>query len=347
MSAGRTLRWISSMMVVLGVMLVSSCKDDEKPKSKISFAQEGMEITESDGTMASFHPLLVTGGKGRDIDVKVLLDRPLDETAVIAYSVSGSAKKNTASDIGNYEIKGSSDYITIGPGATEAAITITVFENFGFDAESETNPFVTVVLTLDSVVSGPAELDQGAQNIFTLTIYEDDTIVFLTWDNGTEGQVGDVDMDMWLWLDDPDTPEEDFGNLGGSASEDSDFEGLLIPAGFPNGTYGLSYTYYGGTSDDVNFYVSLTNLGGNLNGGTTPLEFQSSYTQANINVYDDDSSPNHKGPPQIVQTMVKDGFHYQDISDIVTVDGTSRQNTSVIKSFNGKRGENKLTFKGR
>src|SRR5690606_18368447 len=115
--------------------------------------------------------------------------------------------KNTASDIGNFEIKGNNEYLTIGPGATEATITITVFENFDFDAENETNPFVTVILTLESVVSGPAELSPGTQNIFTLTIYEDDTFVLLTWDNGTQDQVGDVDMDLWLWLDNPDTPE--------------------------------------------------------------------------------------------------------------------------------------------
>ncbi|MDV3310113.1 MAG: hypothetical protein LOY03_14990 [Cyclobacteriaceae bacterium] len=346
MSPRPTLSWIPSMMIVSGVMIVTSCKDDEKPNSKISFAQEGMEITESDGTPTSFHPLLLNGGTGRDIEVKLLLDRPLDETAVIAYTIGGSAKKNTASDIGNFEIKGNNEYLTIGPGATEATITITVFENFDFDAENETNPFVTVILTLESVVSGPAELSPGTQNIFPLTIYEDDTFVLLTWDNGTQDQVGDVDMDLWLWLDNPDTPEEDFVNLGGSAAAESDFEGILIPGGFPNGTYGLSYTYWGGTADNVNFYVQLTNFGGNLNGGNTALDFQGAYTLANLNVYDDDQDPNHKGPPAIIQTMVKEGLHYSNISDIVPEDGTSRMNTKVIKSFDGKRGETRLSFKG-
>lgn len=347
MNVGRTIGWIPAIMVVLGMGVFSSCKDDEKPRAKISFAQESMDITESDGTPASFHPLYFNGATGRDIEVKLLLDRPLDETAVIAYTIGGTAIKNTPSDIGNFEIKGNSEYLTIGPGATEAVITITVFENFDFDAENETNPFVTVILTLESVVSGPAELVQGSQNIFTLRIFEDDTFVILTWDNGTEGQTGDVDMDLWLWLDDPETPAEDFTNLGGSAAEDSDFEALLIPGGFPDGTYGLSYTYWGGTADDVNFYVSFANFGGNLNGATAPLEFTGAYTLANINVYDNASDPNHKGPPEIIQTMVKNGLHYTDISNIVTVDGTSRMDTRVIKAFNGKRGEKKVSPEGR
>jgi hypothetical protein len=96
----------------------------------------------------------------------------------------------------------------------------------------------------------------------------------------------------------------------------------------------------------VNFYVQLTNFGGNLNGGNTALDFQGAYTLANLNVYDDDQDPNHKGPPAIIQTMVKEGLHYSNISDIVPEDGTSRMNTKVIKSFDGKRGETRLSFKG-
>lgn len=344
MSRSLKLSWIPSMIVVVGLMVVSSCKDDEKPRSQISFAQEGLEITESDGTTASFHPLLFNGATGRDIEIKLLLDRPLDETAVVSYSVGGTAIKNTSSNIGNFEIKGNSEFITIGPGATEAAITVTVFENYGFD--SETEDFVTVVLTLKSVVSGPVELTPGTQNIFTLTIYEDDTLVALTWDNGTENETGDVDMDFWLWLDNPNTPGEDFQELGGSTQEDSDFEVLQIPGGFPNGTYGMSYTYYSGTSNTVNFYVTIVNLGGTLNGGTVPLPFEGAYTLENINVYDPTTDPNHKGPPEIIQTMVKNGLNYSDISEITTVDGTSRVNTNVIKSFDGKKGENRITFRG-
>jgi len=330
------------MIVVVGLMVVSSCKDDEKPKSTISFAQEGQEITESDGTTTSFHPLLLSGGKGRDIEVKLLLDRPLDETAVISYTVGGTAIKNTSADIGNFEIKGNSEFITIGPGATEAAITITVFENFGFDAESEQNPFVTVILTLESVVSGPVELTPGSQNIYTLTIYEDDVILYLEWDNGTAGTVGDVDMDLWLWLDNPETPAEDFETLGGSAEPDAEVEALLIPGGFPSGKYGMSYTYYGGTSNTVNFTASITNLGGTLNGGTSALEFPGTYTLANQNVYDLDQDPNHKGPPEIIQTMVKEGLNYSSISNVTTVDGSSRVNTNIIKAFDGKKGKAQL-----
>lgn len=338
MSLRAKLSLIPSVMVVLGLMVMTSCKDGAKPKSKISFAVEGEEITESDGTTASFHPLLWNGSTGRDIEITLLLDRPLDETAVISYTVGGTATKNSSSQIGNFEIKGNSDFITIGPGATEATITITVFENFAFDVDAQQNPYKTVVLTLESVVSGPIELTPGTQNIYTLTIYEDDTIIFLDWDDGT-GSPGDVDMDLWLWLDDPDTPEEDFTTVASSSAPGNESEAISIPAGFLNGTFGMSYTYYSGSSDNVSFSVDIVNFGGTLNGGAPDMNFTGSLTQANINIYDDDTDPGYKGDPAIVQTMVKGGLNYTNLTPITTVSGTSRLNTHAIKSFDGHKGD--------
>jgi hypothetical protein len=329
---------IPSIVVVLGLMVVVSCKDSVKPNSKISFAVESEDVTESDGTTSSFHPLLFTGGTGRDIEVKLLLDRPLDQTAVISYTIGGTATKNTSSTIGNFEIKGNSDFITIGPGATEATITITVFENFAFDLDADNNPFKTVILTLESVVSGPVELTPGTQNIYTLTIHEDDTVIYLDWDDGT-GSAGDVDMDIVLWQDDPGTPAEDFQALASSSQTGNAFEGISIPAGFTDGKYGMSYTYYSGSSDNVAFSVDVVNFGGTLNGGAPEMNFTGNYTLANLNVYDMDTDANYKGDPAIIQTMVKSGFNYTNLTAITPASGTSRVNTHNIKSFDGKKGD--------
>ena len=108
-------------------------------------------------------------------------------------------------------------------------------------------------------------------------------------------------------------------------------EAMNIPAGFPDGTYGLSYTYYSGTSDAVEFTVDMFNVGGMLNGvnrGDTPLTFVGNYGLANINAWDD---PLTGSDPLIVQTMIKGGFNYASISDITEPPSSSRIKSGTIK----------------
>ena len=61
MSARLQLSWLPSLMIVVGMMVVSSCKDDEKPKSKFSFAESEIEALEDDGTVEYYDPPLKPG----------------------------------------------------------------------------------------------------------------------------------------------------------------------------------------------------------------------------------------------------------------------------------------------
>lgn len=313
------LKLILGCLVVVGLAVVSSCSDDPPPKAGISFEIAENSITESNGTVESFHPLLFTGATGVEIQIKVKSDKPLNDNAVIGFTVSGTATKNSSSNpIGDYEFISSAENITIEKGATEVFIKLKLFEDREFEIDDDDNLFETIVITLTSVISGPALIDED-NNIHTITVNEDDVVVILDWvalDSENEDR-GDVDMDLLLQLDNQ--------LVWGSASEGNDFEAMNIPAGFPPGTYGLSYTYYSGSSDDLEFYSLMFSTAGKLNGSSyvypidDPLIYEGHYTLVNINEWSQVS------PPKAVQTMVKNGINYTNISQIVNPpDGGSR-----------------------
>lgn len=311
------------MRIILGLLVVgglsiylSSCKDDEVPKSGVSFELAEEFVNESNGAIDSFHPLLFDGATGRTIVVKIILDRPLQQTAVIAYSIGGTATKNSTTEpVGDFEIVGNNENITIQKGETEASITIKLYEDYDFEVEDEDEDgfFETIELTLESVVSGTAVISE--ENKYVLTVYEDDTVIFLDWDAGA-GTTGDVDMDLIVWLDSE--------LLGASDRPGNDPEGIALPAGFPNGTYGFGYTYYSGTSDNLKFTVDIINLGGTLNNANLPLSYTGNYKLVNINKYDDDTDPNYKGEPLQIQTMVKNGFNYANVTGLTIPSSGSR-----------------------
>lgn len=331
---------IVGFLIVGGSLWLSSCKDDEPAKSGISFEISEESLKESDGTLESFHPLLVDNATGREVEIKIAFDKPLAQTAVIKYSVGGTATQSSTSEpIGDFEIVGNGDNITVEKGATEAVITIIVYEDYEFEVEDEDGEgyLETIEITLESVTSGPVKIDEE-NSTYVLTIYEDDTVIFLDWDAGS-GTRGDVDMDLLLWFD---------GEIQGASDQaGTEPEGIAIPAGFPNETYGISYTYYSGTSDDLQFTAEISNLGGTLNVNDQELSFTGNYGLANINTYGDDMDPNYKGDPLIVQTMVKSGFNYASITDITEPLEGSRIGRSALSLKERLNGATISTLKDR
>ena len=294
------------LMVIAGFPFLSSCNKEEPKPAGVTFEVEGEEVTESDGTIKSFHPLLwqsfsgSSGATGREIKIKLVLSKPAAATSVLAYSVGGTAKKNSASATGDFELTGNN--VTIEKGATEAFITLTLFEDFSFEVDNSNNTFETIILTLESVISGPVTI--GEQKVYTLTVNEDDTLIVLDW------TAAGVDMDLFLWYANDSNP------LTYSASGGSDPEAVFIPGGFPNGKYKMSYTYYSGNSDNLSFTSSILNLGGTINSSTAEFLSTGNYKLVNINRYDSAQHPNYKGNPAIVQTMDKSGLNYINATGI-------------------------------
>jgi hypothetical protein len=285
-------------------MFVASCKDDDPPPNAIvAFETTESELFENDGI----------------IDLTIKLDKPASETIVLSFSLGGTATKLGSSG-GDYDVSPDGT-VTILKGESEADIEIEVFEDDDFEVDFSGDDVVsseTVIITITGVVSGPGQL--GEENrVHTVSIFEDDMLVVLSWD-GADSDDTDVDMDLFLWLDDPGDATDDFVLLGGSTTEGTASEGIIMPGDFPDTDFGFSYVYYAGMEDDLDFAVTFINFGGTIN-GDPQITSIGNYSLANINKYDEPDAP----APQIVQTTVKTGYDYIDLSSIDEPVSGSRQ----------------------
>nr|PZN54099.1 MAG: hypothetical protein DIU61_08230 [Bacteroidota bacterium] len=316
-------RLIPCLLMLVGLIVVSSCNDDdEKPGSNISFALAEQTVNESAGT----------------VDVTVVLDRPLDEPIDLFYKLSGTADVYDPFEGGDYFIP-TGNYISIGPGTTQAKITIKLVEDYDFEVSDDfdfENPveedmIETIVITLVSVIEGTSKVT--GQTEFTLKIKEDDTVIFLLWDPGT-GKT--ANMDMFLWIDDDNDEIFDLydGSIGNNAQE-----AVLIPGGLNIPKFGLSAVYKTGDSDNLQFQTLFFNFGGTVNGTSGPVAFDGTYTLANLNDWESETGQ----LPKIIQTFDKNNLNYTNVSQIHIPDAGSRMKTylrnfdrSAIKGL-GKR----------
>jgi hypothetical protein len=351
--------YILGIVALAGLVLISSCsKDDPPPNAGINFEVAEIDVNESDGTVQSFpsiwKPVFPSAGNGTDVAVKLVLDRPLTEFATISYTLGGTANLPGQSTDSDFEIRSGlntivsslDNRIVIEKGAKEATIIFRVYDNYDLNIDDDDNLFTTGVITLNSVVSGPAVL--GEQKTFTLKIHENSALVLLFWDGGTgEGSVPakDIDMDMFFWR-----------NNNGSwsiwdasiirpnqyppAFQNDPYEILLIPASLPSDDeYALSYTYYNGEANEVNLDVLIW---GNVNNQFYPYFFFNSgqfayftaqYTLDNLNHYT--ISNNTINPePLRVQPITKNNLNF-NVSAITRPEAGSRValGSELPKSF--------------
>jgi hypothetical protein len=322
---------ISWSVLGLCLLFLNGCGEDELPKSTLEFDQDqhdegALSVYESNGGVTSFHPLLYDGASGVQYEIEVNLNRPVAETTVIRFSTTGTATRSTATEIGDYDILSDGNLLVIEKGESSASIIVEVYEDYGFEIDSETELYEVFTIELEEVLSGTGKL--GEFTTFDIFIYEDDPVIFLSWDPQDDPgeDAGDVDMDLIVWMDGE--------QLTASDASGTSFEAISLPAGFPNAEYGFSYTYYDGSSNDLDFYVDILNLGGNLNGSPDQKSYTKTYTLNNINEYTTSGID-----PLIVQTMNKSGFNYVSLTDI-TVNATgSRIATGQVSLPKGTIGK--------
>lgn len=329
---------ILGLLIVAGFPFLNSCKDDEVPVAGIQFELEEQEVTESDGTIESFHPDEIDDGVGRIIEVKMLFDIALAGDVVLEFDIDGTARENASqSEVNDFEIVEESDGVTVSgdqitilKGVSEASFSVRIFEDYLFelDEDSPVNdddiPYETIELTLESVVSGPGKL--GTQLEHVVKILEDDAYVYLEWNPGDQaGTIGDVNMDLFIHID------GDLRAVSRLPNDQVPYEIMLIPGGFEPGTYGMSYVYKSGTSNDVDFFSEIVNYGGTISttGGQSGvvLTSQATYTLENINAYDDENPV----ADAIEQSFVKDGLEFVDATDITVPSSGSRQDAKLSK----------------
>jgi len=248
----RALFMVCIAALAAAVLLVSGCNDDETPA--IGFKAESSAVTEGNTVKVQFSSTLPSG-----------------VTAVI--ELSGTATEGT-------------DY-TFTMDTKE--ITFTVPDDFIYD------PSETIIVEITDF-DGNANV--GSKKVHTITITDKDQTappglrVELRWDVDpvTSGnQSGDVDMDLFLWIEDP-PGSDDYFIIDGSAQIGNGFEAVFLPSNnptnYPNRSYGLGYNYYSGTSNNLKVNVSFKVFKGAIDGGGNKLESTATYTLANINAWD-------------------------------------------------------------
>lgn len=163
-----------------------------------------------------------------------------------------------------------------------------------------------------------------------------DLFVALTWNAGN-GTPGDVDMDLILWRFNSGTSEYEQVDISNSGS--SPRETVALPADAANGTYAVTYLYYSGTSNNLNFTGSFSSPGGNFSGNSNnTIRFSANYTLANKNT---GSTSN------ISQTFVKNGSTFSNFSTVnIPVTGSGAQLEDSFLTKKNKQNESKSRIGG-
>lgn len=283
-------RLFVSILFSLIVVFISSCKDDEPaPKAKLSFAESTITVNEADDV----------------IEIEIVLDKPVKEDITVEYSLKGTAE-DVVSGGEDYEII--SDYleVDIDEGETTGIIEIQLYSDLSFE-DSE-----TIEIELENVDSDAVELTSN-DDIEIVVEQEDGLGIVLQWPSQT------VDMDLILR----------------AGSNTTTWAGVLAVSyyGFPEeiflpnvaefAAYGLSYTYYDGNVDPLNFTVTFVEvINGVPEAVANRLAFNGVYTLANKNTWTDIAST------KVVQTFVKSGGVFTNFSPLTIPGSGSRTESS-------------------
>lgn len=238
---------LASLLVFSVILATSfSCSEDEKKKiAQISFDGASQTVNEDEGFI--FIPFDVNDG-------------PIDENAELSFEASGTATLDE-------------DYVF--EGWDEDGVYFTLVDDEDFELDE------TLVVT----ISDSEKVNISSPDTHTVTITDNDPenfdlVIDLTWDAGS-GTPGDVDMDLILWRYDP--VGDQFIDIDASAEFGTVFESVTLPGSAVDGTYGLTYQYYSGTSNNLDFTVTFSTENGTLEGTENELVFTETYTLNNVN----------------------------------------------------------------
>ncbi len=305
-------------MVVLGAGL-SSCKDDDEPfvKPKLSFEKTSYTVNEADGT----------------IEVKVILDKAYTEDITVEFELDGTAQDEetatTSTPLPDYRIVGEHDEVEIKAGETEGIIKIEVDSDTRLeDSDPNTDPFdaETIEIKITDVDNENIEITRDDETE-VLIEQEDGIIVFLAWqapDNTDPNNVKQADMDLLVRAGGNTSTWERI--LTGSAQGSSQSpEVAFIPSSSEYAAFGLSYVYWDGTYDPLEFVASFIDFtDGALEAEAGIETFEGTYTAANKNKWTEETIET----TQVVQTLEKSGTNFGTPSDITIPDAGSRVGSS-------------------
>lgn len=303
-----------SLAVVIGFSVgLSSCKkDDPEPvvAPKLSFSSPTLTVKESDGV----------------IEIEVILDKPAPKDITVEYSLDGTAvdpetaAQNEASD---YEILTERGEIEIDEGETSGIIEIQLNSDLYLEDPE------TIEIKLESVDEG---IELTREDEIEITIdQEDGLIIALDWPAPTSTAA--ADMDLIVWIGQSVSSLEVF--TGSAQGNNQSPEFVFLPKAINDATFGLSYTYYSGNIDPLEFSVRFIDFVNNeLEPEASRQTFTASYTAANKNEWTDINTT------QVVQTFIKSGENFTEISEIaVPATGSRVRSMENLSNSTLKKGD--------
>ncbi|MDH4092529.1 MAG: hypothetical protein OEV74_21705 [Cyclobacteriaceae bacterium] len=240
--------------------------NDDDVRAKLAFTSATASANEED----------------RNIAVQVTLDKALLTDITVQYSLSGTATDSVAGAVSttdgifpDYQAKGTVGQFTIPAGQTTGTIVIKAYSDFYLEDDE------TIIITLLGA-GNQVEIGAIASTEITL-VQENGRAIALYWDPAYTT----VDMDLFLWIGDVGTPAAELdGPIAFSAF--ADFEApeiVFVPSAVTDATFGMSYNYYEGDEDPMDFEVDFVDF---VDGVFTVAETSAaSYTLANVNPWDD------------------------------------------------------------
>jgi hypothetical protein len=293
--------FLSALTLGSFAFVFTSCDDDEPPaKPKLSFATATITAKESDD----------------NLQIEVVLDKAASEDITIEYSLSGTALDDVTA--GNnqdpdYEVVSDFGEVEIEEGQTSGIIELNLLSDGEFEEDE------TIEISIDNVSSENIELTREDEVNVTLQ-QEDGLIILLEWPEPSAS--GQADMDIILRVGDNTTTWT--GVLSGAAQ--GSFEGpevLFIPKAVTFAAYGLSYVYYDGTLDPLEFtstFIEFAN--GAVEAEAQRESFTGVYTAVNKNKWTDVNTT------IVVQTFQKNGDAFTSPSSPITIPPTGSRMSS-------------------
>lgn len=284
-------------------------------QSTASFTTTTMTVNEADGPEVLQLTVQLDNPASVDVTIEYTLAESTAKDSLSAWNVDPQKRQPYDFYIHN---EGAAGKVVIPAGQSSGNIEIQVLSDLFYEADE----IIKVKLT----GSGSAII--GTSNTATITIkQEDGRILGLVW----EPTYTDVDMDMFLWVGPDVNTLNELLALAIRASTTIKEEVIFLPKAFSDGVedaaFGLSYVYYQGTPNPMNFEVHFIDV---VSGAFEPEAerdlYAASYTPANINKWDLETGTE----PAIVQTFRIVNGAYIEITDITVPASGSRMKKQTL-----------------
>lgn len=277
------------------------------------------------------NPDLTVNEADGGLEVEFMLDKPAPRDLTITYKLSGSATDSITASAErlnpDYYVNGKAGEFQIKAGEVKGIIDIRVYSDLLLEDSDPSTEAIDPETIIISIVTDNVQMTNN--EIVIKLEQEDGLVIALLWPDPANALHADMDLLLRVgnstssWL----------GVLTGSVAES--FEGpevIFIPKVINYSAYGLSYTYYDGTLDPLDFQVLFIDL---IDGAFEPqansLLYEATYTAANKNKWTDVSTT------LVVQTFEKNETGFTVPSQITVPAAGSRIRSSDKFTSNFKR----------